>query len=514
MSDDPISCLAESAAIAERVIAQIPPEYEAHRNAVVARHWPTFSDLVCRLMKCERQYEAFIYSERAKALAFLPELSLPCPPRDGTQALVALSELVSLLPDDETAVLAFFWGEHEAFGWVLRRGGFPFPCSSTKWPWLRGGPITPHIGQRPFLDGLSIQVHNAFRGRFDSPSGKHVFGAGRDLTLDALNDWHQRREKTEINAEARLFHPVGLANHVAAGLTLYTVLVQRAQPALEGVKRIVVIPDGPLHYVPFEALIQGEPLGEYLPPSDDTDFLVKQYVFSYLPSVYALYPIHRGEQIRRGVGGGQFIGFGNPILPQSLLSRRHGIDLLPIPSTEDEIRIVAQMFHHSKCFLGPSATKQMFLKEAPGATHLHVATHGILSDDHPENSALVFSSDADDPRLAESEALLTCDEIRQLRLDAELVVLSACGSGLGKYRRGQGIQGLAQAFRQAGARSLLASLWIIADEPTVSFMREFYAGIVSGTSVSAACTAAKRRMAKRYPDPFYWAPFVVRGAVT
>lgn len=143
---------------------------------------------------------------------------------------------------------------------------------------------------------------------------------------------------------------------------------------------------------------------------------------------------------------------------------------------------------------------------------LHFATHGLLNAERPQFTGLVLSLVGN----READGFLRTDEVFNLRLGgAPLVMLSACETGLGREKRGEGVIGLTRAFLYAGAPTVGVSLWSVADRSTAVLMTDFYRRLLAkeGMSASGALRAAQRQMieGKRYSAPFYWAPFVLVG---
>ncbi|MBU1165209.1 CHAT domain-containing protein [Patescibacteria group bacterium] len=469
-------------------------------------------------MENKRLYEAFVYSERAKILSSLPEFDIP-PPSCEAEAIGSIIEIVNFLPDDNTAILTFYWGHQNAFGWIVKKGRQQI--FNLKMPFVRGGFLGPWLGEH-FAGKVNELLISYFRERFDTPeqSKSFICFLGRKSIKETF-DWEVKSNEPDIDDVKRLNHHVGLANQIASATYLYQVLFKQAEPALYGIKKILVVPDACLHYIPFEALIEEDIKSDYSTYSQSTEFLIKKYVFSYLPSVYFLNNTNNKTQFRfRHNASLQFVGFGNPNFSDSLFSIFQAMRIGPLPETEKEIKAIANIFSKQnrlenifpKSFLGNEATKQNFLVEAPSATHLHIATHGgAFFDDDPNLYSLLFSSYAETWTSFAEKALLKPDEIAKLQLCADLVVLSVCRSGMGKYQPGEGLLGFAQAFLKAGAKSVLVGLWNVEDEKSSIFMNDFYSALFSGESIAESCAFAKREMMKRDPDPFYWAPFIVYG---
>jgi CHAT domain-containing protein len=142
---------------------------------------------------------------------------------------------------------------------------------------------------------------------------------------------------------------------------------------------------------------------------------------------------------------------------------------------------------------------------------LHFATHGLLDAERPQFTGLALSLVGD----AESDGFLRTDEVFNLKLGTPLVMLSACETGLGREKRGEGVIGLTRAFMYAGAPTVGVSLWSVGDNSTAALMSDFYKRLLTKQSPtpSAAMRAAQQSMiaGKRYSAPFYWAPFVLVG---
>jgi len=140
--------------------------------------------------------------------------------------------------------------------------------------------------------------------------------------------------------------------------------------------------------------------------------------------------------------------------------------------------------------------------------YLHFAVHGLQANEifgvREPSLALSVSDNGED-------GFLTASEVMGLRLNAKLVVLSACDTALGKYHLGEGFSNLARAFMSAGAESIIVSQWAVEDQSTAEFMVHLYRNLVRGASVPEALKAAKITLRKQYPSPYYWAPFVLVG---
>jgi CHAT domain-containing protein/tetratricopeptide (TPR) repeat protein len=241
--------------------------------------------------------------------------------------------------------------------------------------------------------------------------------------------------------------------------------------------RLIVIPHGELHYIPFQALKAGD------------DYLIDRYEISYAPSasVLKLCRARRDAlQSANCANDGRLVALG---LAES-----------GTPSIEEEIRQLAQLFPDAMTLTGDAATRENLFKLAPQARFLHLASHGYFRRDNPMFSFLKLA-----------DAPLNFYSLLDLQLNAEMVTLSACHTGVNKVFPGDELHGLMRGFLYAGAPSVVASLWAVSDHSTAELMREMYAGIREGLSKRAALRRAQRTIKDGYGHPYYWAPFVLMG---
>jgi CHAT domain-containing protein len=187
----------------------------------------------------------------------------------------------------------------------------------------------------------------------------------------------------------------------------------------------------------------------------------------------------------------------------------------PLPGSEQEIKRISQKLSSSgwktTILIGAEATEKR-VKSIRSPEILHIATHGFF--DHKKNytslvedmlqSGLVFSKSN-----TEQDGILTAFEASALSLEnTSLVVLSACETGLGEYHPGEDIYGLQRGFLSAGAKNLMMSLWKVDDQATSDLMDIFYTRYLSQNHPSKALREAQLRMIKKYPEPYYWGPFL------
>ena len=287
-------------------------------------------------------------------------------------------------------------------------------------------------------------------------------------------------------------------------------------PALEAIagRRLVIVADGALQYVPFAALPVRDAQGSLVP-------LVVEHEIAFLPSAAVL------QEIRMA-------GAGRPQRPASIavladpaydrLQKRprrieelatRGSALARLTWTRQEAEGIRAAAEGREVLLatGHDATRELVTSgRLEPFRALHFATHGILDSEHPELSMLALSqSDAQGQPL---NGFLSLQDLYSLRLQADLVVLSGCETGLGRELRGEGLVGLTHGFLHAGASQVVASLWPVRDRAAAELMQRFYSSMLrDGRRPTAALRAAQIEIWKqrRWRDPYFWAAFVAQG---
>ena len=195
---------------------------------------------------------------------------------------------------------------------------------------------------------------------------------------------------------------------------------------------------------------------------------------------------------------------------------RSGFRLEPLPLSRGEVETIASLYApRSAAYLGGDATESRARSVGRDVSLIHYACHAIVDERFPLDSALVFTI-PEKPQPDQDNGLLQGWEIlEKMRIDADLVTLSACESGLGREAGGEGLVGLTRAFMYAGAGHVMASLWNVDDAATAELMKRFYAEMLGPRHLSpaAALRAAQRGMrdTERWHAPFYWSSFVVQG---
>ncbi len=281
--------------------------------------------------------------------------------------------------------------------------------------------------------------------------------------------------------------------------------------------KIVVMADGALHLVPFGALPNPDPAGKASAAP-----LIAEHEVVYVPSASVMMSLRRSAAPPgRGVAvlADPPFSRADPRVPASTVSVRAAsgfgrLDRLDQSGREaEEIRaLVPRGTPHLEA-LGFEARRELVVGgELNGYAILHFATHGLLHTEHPERSGLVLSMFDQDGQPI--DGTFRVREIYDLELSADLVVLSACRTALGRRFRGEGVLGLPRAFMYAGVPRVVVSLWDVGDEATADLMQRFYRGVLQeGLSPAAALREAQLSLLaeRRWQAPFYWAAFVLQG---
>jgi CHAT domain-containing protein len=173
------------------------------------------------------------------------------------------------------------------------------------------------------------------------------------------------------------------------------------------------------------------------------------------------------------------------------------------PLILDEVNAIAGILPGAELIVGPQATEQALREKGSRSRLIHIATHGNFRQDNPMFSGI---------RLG--DAYLNLYDLYQLRLEAELVTLSGCATGMNVVSAGDELLGLIRGLLFAGAHSLLLTLWDVHDRSTSEFMTRFYQRFVDGEDKASALQGAMRELRQQHPHPYYWAPFTLTGKVS
>lgn len=321
--------------------------------------------------------------------------------------------------------------------------------------------------------------------------------------------------------------PTANQTSYSSGKQLYKLLLDPAQSILKQNQNLMIVPDGILHYLPFESLIVE--LEKNLPV-----YLVEKYNIRYAPSASVMKVIKQDNQNTKLNQEMELVAFGDPVFnagnrtneiieDKNLYSHNNteiglyensGFNFRRLPYTGLEVKNITSLFKREKVSLNlrENASEENFKAMNPiNSRIIHFATHGLLDEKHPKRSCIVLTLD-DNPA---EDGFLQMNEIFNLNINAELVVLSACQTGRGKLLQGEGVIGLTQAFLYAGVRSVIVSLWTVNDRSTSEIMSKFYKYLKQDVSFDEALRKAKNDLLKgkiaSLHHPYYWAPFIFIG---
>ena len=283
---------------------------------------------------------------------------------------------------------------------------------------------------------------------------------------------------------------------------LYQILIQPIADLLptDPKQRVTFIPQETLFLVPFAAL-------------QDTNgkYLIEKHTILTAPSIQVL-DLTRQQRQRLGnsltenspIKSQNALVVGNPTMP--LLLQKVGeipVQLASLPGSEKEAKAIASLLN-TQPLIGTQATENVVIEQMPNARFIHLATHGLLDNLMGFQSSLAFAPDS------KNDGFLSAREILNLKLKAELVVLSACDTGRGRIS-GDGVIGLSRSFIAAGAPSVIVSLWKVPDEPTADLMLSFYQNLQQTPDKAQALRQAMLATLVKYPSPRDWAAFTLIG---
>jgi CHAT domain-containing protein len=290
------------------------------------------------------------------------------------------------------------------------------------------------------------------------------------------------------------------------GRRLYDALLQPLTEVAQG-KTLVVVRDGLLHLLPFDAFMDGAGL-----------YVAQTHTVVYAPSASSFYLLTnegRHASQRRPLLAVGDVPYGSEDVKLAGITRGYEASgIFDLPASKDEVLAANAAFHNTgnTLLLGSAATESAF-KRAGLANYglVHLAVHGLADKTDPDRAALFLLSD---PATGE-DGILHASEIVQLRVAADVIVLSACDTAVGPLEGEEGIATLSRAFLLAGARTVISTLWSVDDTFSLFLMKQFYKHLASGESPADALAAAKRDMLHKYHEkavPYYWAGFTFEGA--
>ena len=447
---------------------------EASKIGFVGDKQAVYLRLVAALVGENRTTDAFAYVERSKARALV-------------DMLAAKEDLAASAPDPARAKHIF-----DQLNAADAAARIPAPTSAESAARMRAlqaakltiEQIAPELASLVTVTAVSAEELKKLIG--DGEALVEYYYEAGDLYAFVLTHLKLSAFKLSADRLAEDIHDLRLALQDPGSATWHDkaeALQRRLWQPIEGalgVSNVLVVPHGALHYLPFAALRRA-----------DGSLLIDHYSFRFLPSASVLKFLKPSTEW----GKGSLLVLGNPDL---------GDPKMDLKFAEDEARAVAKRFPQARLLVRRDASESSFKGASDVFAVIHFATHGKFQSDDPLSSGLYLTKDAD------NDGLLTVGELYSMKLNADLVTLSACETGLGKIANGDDVVGLARGFLYAGSRSIVASLWSVDDNATAELMGNFYENLMR-LPKQKALREAQLKTRQNFPHPFYWAAFQLTG---
>jgi len=444
---------------------------EVGKIGFIANKQTTYERLVALLVEEGRASEALRYAERAKSRALVDILAekrrfvardadIPENIEWVNQEVTSVSRASLVAPDE---------AERRTRGIRRKREQIEESSPDLASLVVVGSLPIPDIQRQLAADETLIEY-------FGDADTLHVFVVDRSsvkairLSTPSLTE-NVKRFRADVQSPSH-------DDHRASGAQLHRQLIAPVLPHAKH-ERLVIVPHGPLHYLPFGAL------------SDDNTFLADRYRLRILPAASVMRFLGRGSSRARGL-----FAIGNPDL---------GDAELDLPAAEREARAIVSTRRDATARVGANATETALRREGSKAEILHIASHGEFDESRPLESRLLLAGDD------RNDGNLTVGELYDLRMNARLVTLSACETGLGDIRKGDDVIGLTRGFLYAGADAIVSSLWKVDDAATAELMVAFYRGLETHDTRDALWLAQRKIREEYHPHPFYWSAFQLTG---
>ena len=303
-------------------------------------------------------------------------------------------------------------------------------------------------------------------------------------------------------------------NYTESAYRLYETLVLPVEPQIEG-KALIIIPDGELGYLPFECLLTSKDGADKM-DYRKLPYLIFNFKTSYSYSATLLFT----ENDKKHPSNRRVIAFAPTYENISNISsskfpanRDYSSYLVPLKFITEEIKNISAIIDCDK-YEGFEATEANFKENAHHYDILHLAMHTLINDENPMYSKLVFTLNND--TIEENDGLLNTYEIFNMEFSAQMAVLSACTTGYGKLRKGEGIMSLARGFIYAGVPSIIMTLWAVEDQSGSILMSTFYENLVDGQEIDAALRSSKLQYLETADQlsahPYLWSGYVSIGS--
>lgn len=294
----------------------------------------------------------------------------------------------------------------------------------------------------------------------------------------------------------------------------YNLILKNVMSSISPNEKVIFSLPAEMSFIPLEFLVtdfENEDSPFYY---NNKKFLIEKYPVSYTPSV-SIYLLQKKTKKSQNKN---MLLVGDPLIDNKdfAASYRGGllednsfkarnIVLYPLKYSQQEIEKISELFSNTSVLLSEDATEQKFKDNAANSNVIHLSTHSFLYKDQP---LIIFSQSKNN----REDGYLEGDEIINLKLNSDLVVLSSCKSGIGSVDKAEGVIGMQKSFFEAGAKSVVVSLWDVNDKYTSLFMQSFYKYLSDGYDKSEALRQAKIFFKKNYSaNPYYWAAFVLSG---
>lgn len=312
---------------------------------------------------------------------------------------------------------------------------------------------------------------------------------------------------------ARSQKTTGKNEFAQAGAYVFDYLLGPVRELIKG-KSLIIVPDDCLHRLPFEVLLT-DSVSDLQTDFRELPYLIRDHAISYAHSASLFYDQRSKEKkspkpvqlFALAPAFDQGKATGDPLLAEWI---ERGEDFSELKGAQEETGFIHQLCG-GLLVAGKEATEETFKKNCPDYGILHVATHGVVDDRYPMLSKLVFYHDSTE----KDDGFLNVYELYGVDLNAQLVVLSACNTGYGTFKKGEGVVSIARGFAYAGVPSVVMSLWKVSDRSTARLMKYFYTYLKAGYSKDKALQLAKLEFLGEndpfYSNPHFWAGFVQIG---
>ncbi len=365
----------------------------------------------------------------------------------------------------------------------------------------------------------------------------------KNKQIEVVRNEFNKNLTTEVNELLKLLKKNRITEFEQSSYFLYNELFKPLERYLTGIERVIIIPDKALLFLPFDILVSD------LNKPNRPEYLIEKYTISYHYSGHLFYLTSTIDKNRYAITKMEFTGFAPVFREGNLIARvdennnfldrslndtilrsitKNNREYNPLPYTETEVNTIVNLFESAgkkaTAFYYSDASEKNFVDALSSSKYIHVATHGIMNNVHPELSGLVFSQSATSRDHASgipdtlslkglNDGLLYVSEIYNQKCNADLIVLSACETGTGKLERGEGVLSLTRGFLYAGVPNIVYSCWKVGDKSTGILMYNFYTNLVNGDNYPVSLRKAKLSMLKNEETAFprFWGGFSFIG---